>query len=205
MLLLGYVLLTLTACSRVFSAPIILVFGDSLSAGYGLLKQQGWVTLLENQLRNQGYPHRVINASISGDTTAGGAARIKNTLTSHQPNIVIVELGGNDGLRGLAISHMQQNLANIITDSHLTQAKVLLVGMQIPPNYGPQYTRQFQAVYRHLASQFNIPLVPFLLDGLTHSTRDFQVDQIHPNASAQTTLLSNVWPYLKTLLDSPKE
>ncbi len=199
--LLGCLLFTLTTCHRAFSAPIILIFGDSLSAGYGLLKQQGWVTLLENQLRRQDYPHRVVNASISGDTTAAGAARIKSTLTNHQPNIVILELGGNDGLRGLPISRMQQNLADIINHSQLTQAKVLLVGMQIPPNYGPQYTRQFQTVYRQLASQFNIPLVPFLLDGLSPTQEDFQADQIHPNASAQTKLLSNVWPHLKTLLD----
>jgi len=199
--LLGCLLLTLTAYHQVFAAPAILVFGDSLSAGYGVLKQQGWVALLENQLRSQGYPHRVINASISGDTTAGGAARIKSTLANHQPDIVIVELGGNDGLRGLPIPRMQQNLANIINHSHLTQAKVLLVGMQIPPNYGPQYTRQFQTVYQNLASQFNIPLVPFLLDGLSHNQQDFQADQIHPNASAQTKLLSNVWPHLKTLLN----
>lgn len=180
--------------------PAILVLGDSLSAGYGLAQGSGWVPLLEQRLARRGYAYDVVNASISGDTTSGGLARLNQALAIHQPAIVILALGGNDGLRGLPVEAMYNNLKAIVTRSRDSGARVVLVGMQIPPNYGPFYTRQFQGLYPRLAEEFDLPLVPFLLQGVAGHTDLFQDDRIHPTAAAQATMLDNVWQVLVPLL-----
>lgn len=184
--------------------PAILVFGDSISAGYGLSSPaQGWVALLRAKLEQQGYGYDVVNASVSGETTAGGLARLPRALELHRPAIVILELGGNDGLRALAAAQMRANLARMIDLSAAAGAKVLLLGMQIPPNYGPEYTVQFAAVYAGLAREKKVPFVPFVLKGIALSPELMQSDGIHPNQSGQPLLLGNVWPELVPLLKRP--
>lgn len=182
----------------------ILVLGDSLSAAFGIEKQQGWVSLLQQQLDNDGYGYRVINASISGETTAGGLARFKPLLERHQPAIVIIELGTNDGLRGLPLSAMRKNIQQIIRQTWRKRGKVLLVGMRLPPNYGPAYTSLFHRVYKQLSQQNGIPLVPFLMQGLEDNARHLLPDRLHPTAEAQPILLSNVWKELGPLLKHEK-
>jgi len=182
-------------------ATTILVLGDSLSAAHGLEQNQGWVSLLDERLRQNCTDCKLINASISGETTAGGKSRIAGLLDRHAPNILIVELGGNDGLRGLPIMVMRSNLGAIITAAQRHNTKVLLIGMQLPPNYGPAYTRKFHEVYQELAEKYHVNLVPFLLAGLEGHRDLFQSDDIHPVAAAQPTLLENVWPTLKEMLD----
>ena len=183
--------------------PVILVYGDSLSAAYGIAKDQGWAVLLQKKLSALGYPHQVANASISGETTSGGRTRITTTLKQQQPAIVILALGANDGLRGLPVKDMQSNLAAIIEACRAHRAKVLLVGMRIPPNYGPRYTEAFTASYPQLARQFKLPLVPFLLDGVGGNRDLTQEDGLHPTAAAQPRLLDNLWPKLKPMLGKP--
>jgi len=184
--------------------PAILVFGDSISAGYGLASPaQGWVALLRAKLEQQGYGYDVVNASVSGETTAGGLGRLPRALEVHRPAIVILELGGNDGLRALAAAQMRENLARMIDLSAAAGARVLLLGMQIPPNYGPEYTAQFAAVYASLAREKKLPFVPFLLKGIALSPDLMQSDGIHPNHSGQPLLLGNVWPELVPLLKRP--
>lgn len=178
----------------------ILIFGDSISAGYGLKSNESWSHLLQNRLINQKYNYKVINASLSGDTTGGGKLRIENVLRKHQPDIVLIELGGNDGLRGLSLKTMKNNLSYMIDLSLKFKHQVLLVGMQLPPNYGKTYTKQFSNIYKNLATDKNISLVPFLLSGIAEDSSFFQNDQIHPNAKAQTYLLDNVWVELKPML-----
>jgi acyl-CoA thioesterase I len=181
--------------------PVILVFGDSISAGYGLARvEQGWVALLQTRLKDQGYGYRVVNASVSGETTAGGLARLPRALMLHQPKIVILELGGNDGLRALPIAQMRANLTRMVDLSTAAGAKVLLLGMRMPPNYGPDYTEQFSACYGDLARDKKLPLVPFLLDGIALAPSLVQADDIHPNELGQPKLLANVWPVLQPLL-----
>jgi acyl-CoA thioesterase-1 len=180
--------------------PTILVLGDSLSAGFGMAASEGWVNLLRDRLGSQGFPHRVVNASISGDTTRGGLNRLPAALDTHRPDIVILELGGNDGLRGLPLQAMRDNLDQAIALSQEAGAKVLLVGMQIPPNYGPAYTRGFAQIYTQLAERHDLPLVPFLLAGVSEERRLMQADNIHPTAAAQPRLLDNIWPRLEPLL-----
>ena len=180
--------------------PSILVVGDSLSAGYGIEMRDSWVTLLQQRLIKQGYPHRVVNASISGDTTSGGRARLPAALTRHRPQIVILELGGNDGLRGLGLAATRANLAAMITAAQGAEAQVLLVGIHLPPNYGPEFTRKFHAIYHDLASAHKTALVPFLLEGVALTPGLMQADGIHPRAAAQPRLLDNVWPSLEVLL-----
>lgn len=182
--------------------PVLLVLGDSLSAGYGIDASKGWVNLLAERLTALGYPHRVVNASISGDTSAGGLARLPQALGLHQPQVVVIELGGNDGLRGLAPGHLERNLAAAIQLSRDAGARVLLVGIRIPPNFGPVYTEQIAAVYQNLAASSNVALVPFLLDGVALEPGMMQTDGIHPTAAAQPALLDTVWPVLKPLLDA---
>lgn len=184
-------------------APRLLVLGDSLSAAYGIEVQQGWVSLLEQRVAAN-YPHQVINASVSGETTGGGLARLPALLQQHQPELIIVELGGNDGLRGHPLNVMKRQLAQIVETSRAAGAQVLLVGMQIPPNYGPRYTRQFHATYRELAEQYQLPLVEFLLEGVALTPKLMQKDGIHPTAQAQEKILDNVWPILQPLLMSGK-
>jgi acyl-CoA thioesterase I len=182
------------------AAQTILVFGDSLSAAYGIEQKQGWVTLLQQKLQQSNYTHRVINASISGETTAGGLARIDQTLKQHQPNIVILELGANDGLRGLPIKEMHQNLEKMLARIQKTTPKIVLVGMKIPPNYGVKYTQSFAQTYTALAKQHRVIFVPFLLEGVAGNRALNQADGVHPIAKAQTTLLNNIWPHLAPIL-----
>jgi acyl-CoA thioesterase-1 len=181
-------------------APSILVVGDSLSAGYGIELRDGWVTLLQQRLTKQGYLHTVVNASISGDTTAGGRARLPDALKRHRPQIVILELGGNDGLRGLSLRETRANLDAMIKAAQTARAQVLLVGIHLPPNYGPDYAGKFHAIYHDLARIHNTTLVPFLLDGVALTPGLMQPDGIHPRAAAQPRLLDNVWPSLEPLL-----
>jgi len=194
-----FVLIVASASAQA-EAPVILVFGDSISAGYGLPLEQGWVELLRTRLKAQGYGYQVVNASVSGETTAGGLARLPRALELHHPSIVILELGGNDGLRGLPIAQMRTNLTQMTTSSSAAGAKVLLLGMRMPPNYGPEYTKQFAMVFSDLATEKKISLVPFLLTDIALSPALLQADDIHPNAQGQPILLDNVWPTLKPLL-----
>ena len=181
--------------------PVILVLGDSISAGYGLAHvEQGWVALLQTRLKEQEYGYQVVNASVSGETTAGGLARLPRALTLHQPKIVILELGGNDGLRGLPIAQMRANLAHMVELASAAGAKVLLLGMRMPPNYGPEFTEQFRLCYSDLARDKKVPLVPFLLNEVAQFPNLMQADGIHPNESGQPKLLDNAWPSLKPLL-----
>lgn len=193
-------LLTLLGASPAWGSSTIVVLGDSLSAGYGLSREQGWVTLLQTKLTQERYTHTVINASISGETTAGGKFRIAELLAAHKPAIVIVELGANDGLRGLSLSATRSNLDAIIVAAKGAHAQVLLVGMRLPPNYGPPYTEQFQSIYETLAKQHRIKRVPFLLAPIAGQRDYFQVDGLHPTAAAQPLLLETVWPLLKPML-----
>ena len=182
----------------------ILVLGDSISAGYGLAPDSGWVTLLARRVAEQYPAYRVVNASISGDTTAGGRARLPALLAEHHPAIVIVELGGNDGLRGGDLGVTRTNLDAMIDASKKAGAKVLLVGMQLPPNYGSAYTSRFDALYRDAATRHKVALVPFLFEGFAADATLFQPDRIHPTLAAQPRLLDNVWPALQPLLGKPR-
>ena len=173
--------------------PLILIYGDSLSAEYGLKRGAGWVALLQDRLAREGFPHRIMNASISGETTAGGLSRFDAALKKHQPSLVLLQLGANDGLRGLAIGQTRRNLAEIIDRARAQGAAVLLIGIRIPPNYGPDYSRQFDSLFGQLAGEKQVSLVPFLLEGLADNPLMFQADTIHPNEKAQPTMLRNVW------------
>ena len=179
---------------------VILVLGDSLSSAYGLDVKAGWVQLLQNRLDKQNAAYRVVNASISGDTTNGGAARLPSALEKHAPDVVVVELGGNDGLRGLPLTVTRANLERIIVESQTAGARVLLLGMRLPPNYGPAYNNAFHAIYEQLANQYQVGRVPFLLDGIGAVEGMMQADGIHPRSEAQPLMLENVWPHLKPLL-----
>jgi acyl-CoA thioesterase-1 len=178
----------------------ILVLGDSISAGFGIDKQQGWVALLEEQLKDEYPQYRVVNASISGETTSGGANRLQSILNKHTPNIVILELGGNDGLRGTPVKLMTQNLTDMVTLSQKAGAKVLLLGMRIPPNYGQRYSELFANQYTHIATDLNVALVPFLLQGIAGQLGMMQTDGIHPTKSAQPIMVQSVWQALEPLL-----
>ena len=182
------------------AAATILVYGDSLSAAYGLASGEGWASLLEERLRQQKFNDQVINASISGETTAGGASRIRATLASSHPSIVILELGANDGLRGLPIAEMKSNLLQIVRACSAAGARVVLVGMRLPPNYGPSYTRSFAQAFADIAAEQKLPYVPFLLEGMADQRELFQADGMHPVASAEPRILDNVWTVLRPLL-----
>jgi acyl-CoA thioesterase-1 len=184
------------------ASPTILVVGDSLSASYGIRVEQGWVALLADRLRREGYGHEVVNASATGETTGGALARLPRALAKHHPSIVVIELGGNDGLRGLPVPAIEANLESMIGLSRQSGARVLLVGMRMPPNYGPEYTRSFDGLYHTLAERHRLPLVAFLLDGVAQDDALMQADGIHPNAMGQPRLLDNVWPKLRPLLAS---
>ncbi|SIR42916.1 acyl-CoA thioesterase-1 [Aromatoleum tolulyticum] len=181
-------------------AATILVWGDSLSAGYGLRPKEDWPTLLQTRLAREGFRHTVINASVSGETTAGGRTRLSAALDRHNPDFLILELGANDGLRGLQPALMGENLSAMIQAARSKGAKVLLVGMQLPPNYGPAYTRRFQQTFAEVARAEKVPLVPFLLDGFADKPELFQPDGIHPTAEAQPLIVETVWKGLKALL-----
>jgi len=181
--------------------PAVLVFGDSLSAGYGIDVDQSWPALLQSRLADEGYEHRVVNASISGETTEGGATRIASTLESFDPELVILELGGNDGLRGFPPERMRENLVRIIETSRRYGADVVMLGIRIPANYGPRYTRMFEDVYRQLAEQYEVAWIEFFMDGIALDEELMQDDGIHPNAEAQPILLDNAWPIISAALD----
>lgn len=181
-------------------SPRILVFGDSLSAEYGLKRGSGWVRLMEDQLKKEGFPHTVMNASISGETTAGGLTRLPTLLKKYKPSILILELGANDGLRGLPIRETRGNLDKMMQAASSIGAKTVLVGIQVPPNYGRDYTQRFQGLFTDLAKSRNAPLVPFLLDGIAEDRAMFQADEIHPNEKAQPRLFQNVWLALRPVL-----
>jgi len=180
--------------------PKILVYGDSLSASYGVAKQQGWVSFLQKKLINHQYKYDVINASISGETTSGGLTRLASTLTRTKPSIIILELGANDGLRGLPVKDMTNNLSNMIAQSKKANVKVILVGMKIPPNYGPKYTESFSKAYPQLSQQHKVSLVPFMLENIAAKPNLIQDDGLHPNALGQPMMLDNIWPKLQLML-----
>jgi acyl-CoA thioesterase-1 len=184
--------------------PTLVVLGDSLSAEYGLPRDTGWVALLRQRLATERIDYSVANASVSGDTTSGGRARLPAVLQRLKPSIVIVELGSNDALRGVPVATTEQNLRDIIAAARRAHAQVVLVGMYVPPNYGPDYTQKFHAVYTRLSKQLGVPLVPFLLAGIENKPEMFQSDQMHPGEQAQRVLLDNVWPTLKPLLGKPR-
>jgi len=182
------------------STYTLMVYGDSLSAAYGIEESQGWVELLSKKLADEGYPYQVVNGSVSGETTTGGLSRLPAMLDSYSPDLVILELGGNDGLRGLPLNAIRQNLVNMVELSHESGAEVLLAGIQIPPNYGPRYTEPFYQQFSDIAKQLDLPLIPFLIDGIPQQPELMQNDGIHPKAEAQGMILDNVWPVLVPLL-----
>jgi len=182
-----------------FAAPV-LIWGDSLSAGFGIAQELAWPKLLERRLNREGYRYTVINASISGETTAGGRARLPEALARHKPAIVVIELGANDGLRGQPLKQMCENIADMITMAKTAGSRVLILGMRLPPNFGPSYTQKFQSCFQELASEYRTGLVPFFLERIASQQNLFQADTIHPTAEAQAMILDTVWPALKPLL-----
>jgi acyl-CoA thioesterase-1 len=194
-----FALLTITG-GHAADVPTVLIFGDSLSAGYGIDVDQSWAALLQSRLREQGYEHRVVNASISGETTEGGAERIGPALANFSPELIILELGGNDGLRGFPPQRMRQNLEKIILTSKDSGAEVVLLGIRIPSNYGPRYTQAFEDVFRETAETFEVPWIEFFMDGIALNEELMQADGIHPNAKAQPRLLDNAWPVIREAL-----
>ena len=197
---LAILLFSLLCSNSAYSVPkSILVLGDSLSAEYGLARGTGWAALLQQRLQAEHQNVRITNASISGETTSGGKTRLP-ALLQQRPNIVIIELGANDGLRGLPLSSTENNLRTMIQDAQQANAKVLLIGMRIPPNFGRNYVEKFISIYETVAKQTKVPLVPFLLEGIADKPDFFQSDQLHPTALAQPFILNNIWPELKSLL-----
>jgi acyl-CoA thioesterase-1 len=191
----------LAASGSAYSAPkTVLVVGDSLSAEYGIARGSGWVALLEQKLKAQKIDARIVNASISGDTTSGGRARLPALLQQHKPNLVVLELGANDGLRGLPVPAAEDNLRTMISLAQKNRAKVLLVGMRMPPNYGRAYTERFAGMYKELSGELKVPLVPFMLDGVAQEAANFQADRLHPLATAHPIILNNIWPQFAPLL-----
>ncbi|WP_180092209.1 MULTISPECIES: arylesterase [unclassified Acinetobacter] len=200
--LLSYLLaIALMFCPMLLSAKTIMILGDSLSAGYGVSVQQGWVHLLQKRLDQQ-YPkhHKVVNASVSGETTSGALARLPKLFQTHRPDLVVIELGGNDGLRGQPPAQIQKNLAQLIQKSQQAKSKVILFGMKIPPNYGKAYSQAFENNYQVLSKQYKVKLLPFFMQGVAGHKNLMQQDQIHPNAKAQPILLNNAYPLIKASL-----
>ncbi|MGH8177012.1 MAG: arylesterase [Steroidobacter sp.] len=198
--LVGPALPSLVHANDVAGKPVLLVVGDSLSAGYGVPIDATWVTLLQRRLASQGYGYRVVNASVSGETTGGARARLPRALELHKPAVVILELGGNDGLRGLPLRQVRDNFEFMIGESLAAGAKVVLVGMRMPPNYGPVYADQFHGLYRGLADKHDLPLVDFFLEGVALDANLMQSDGIHPTSAAQPRLLNNLWPALRKVI-----
>lgn len=193
----------MAACQSTFAADAgrtLLVIGDSLSAGFGLEPGQGWVALLQDRLEAEGYGYRVVNASITGDTTTGGVGRLPRALQLHQPAVVVIELGGNDGLRGTPIPVIRDNMAEMIRLAQQAQARVVLAGLKMPPNYGERYTSAFEAMYAELAARHGVALIGFFMDGVALNPRFMQPDGIHPNAAGQARLLENAWPVIEKQL-----
>jgi acyl-CoA thioesterase-1 len=187
--------------SATTAEPGILVVGDSLSAGYGIDIKQGWVTLLEQRLQTQGYGYRVVNASVSGETSTGARGRLQKLLELHRPTIMILEIGANDGLRGLPIKQTKENLTVMVAQAKAAGVRVVIAGMQMPPNYGAKYTQEFAAVFAEVAREQKQVLIPFFLDGVALDMQLIQADGLHPTAAAQPRLLDNVWPLLKPMLN----
>jgi acyl-CoA thioesterase-1 len=187
------------------AAPVILILGDSISAGYGLPANAGWATLLQQRLVAEHYPHRVVNASISGDTTAGGRARLPDLLKTNHPAITVIELGGNDGLRGGNIDTMAANLDAMVVAAQKAGSRVLVIGMRLPPNYGADYVRRFQASFEQVAQKHKTAIVPFFFEGFGDDNAMFQPDRIHPVAAAQEKLLDNAWSALQPMLGAPEK
>lgn len=200
--ILGVMFLSLAAPAR---AGTVLVVGDSISAAYGMNTEEGWVSLLEQRLQHFDPAFAVVNMSLSGETTGGGLARLPDALRRHTPDVVIIELGGNDGLRGYPIDRIHANLSRMVTATLEQGAEVLLVGMHIPPNYGQRYVDAFHDIFHRLAAEYDLPLVPFLLEGVATEEALMQRDGIHPTAAAQPMLLENLWPELEPLLTSHAE
>jgi len=197
-----FILLSATAAST--ESPTIVIFGDSLSAGYGIEVDQSWATLLQTRLKEQGYEHQVVNASISGETTEGGATRIDAALQDFSPELIILELGGNDGLRGFPAARMKANLQKIVSRAKATGAAVVLLGIRIPTNYGPRYSSEFEAVFRQVSADLDVEWIEFFMEGVAMNDDLLLEDRIHPNAAAQPILLNNAWPIISaTLVDQP--
>lgn len=200
--ILSFLLILLSAASSQAANRTILVYGDSLSAGFGIPLAQSWPALLDQRVRSSGWS--VANASISGETTAGGRSRFAAALQQFKPDIVILALGANDGLRGLPVSNMQSNLQSMITAAKTQNARVMIVGIRLPPNYGPDYTREFESSYSSLAKREKLPYLPFLLEPIAEDRAAFQADNLHPVASAQPKILDHVWGTLKPMLGAKK-
>ena len=200
--LLTLVVLFLTAGVQATEPPTVLIFGDSLSAGFGIDVDQSWATLLQDRLEEQGYEHRVVNASISGETTEGGAARIDNALGTFKPDLIILELGGNDGLRGFPPARIKENLGTIVGQAKASGAAVVLLGIRIPTNYGTRYTQAFEAVYAEVAEDLGVEWIEFFMQGVAMNDELLLEDRIHPNAAAQPILLDNAWPIIRATLDA---
>lgn len=195
-------MLLLTTGVQAAESPTVLIFGDSLSAGFGIDVDQSWAALLQNRLAEQGYEHRVVNASISGETTEGGAARIDNALGTFKPDLIILELGGNDGLRGFPPARIKSNLEAIVTQAKVSGAAVVLLGIRIPTNYGTRYTQAFEAVYAEVAEDLGVEWIEFFMQGVALNDELLQEDRIHPNVAAQPILLDNAWPIIRATLDT---
>lgn len=200
MIVVRMIVVLLGLWSASLQAATILVWGDSLSAGYGIKISEAWPSLLQTRLQQSGYAHQVVNGSVSGETTAGGRTRLSEALARHKPSIVILELGANDGLRGLPVAQMRENLTAMIQSIRGAGANVLLVGMQMPPNLGPVYTKAFNETYAQLASTQKVAWVPFLFEGFADDAAQFQADGLHPNAQAQGRILETIWKGLSPLL-----
>jgi acyl-CoA thioesterase-1 len=196
-------LATLAASAGAAAAPVVMVLGDSISAGYGLPSETGWVALLQRRLAADHYPHQVVNASITGDTTAGGKARLDALLARNHPAVTVIELGGNDGLRGGSLDAMRANLDAMTAAAQKSGSRVIIVGLRMPPNYGPAYVNRFDATFAGVARERKATLVPFLFEGFAEDNAMFQPDRIHPALAAQGVMLDNVWAQLKPLLGEP--
>ena len=194
-------LLLFAAAAQGSDSPTVLIFGDSLSAGYGIEIDQSWGALLQARLEEQGYEHQVVNASISGETTEGGATRIPSALADFTPDLIILELGGNDGLRGFPPARMKQNLARIVDHAKSTGAEVVLLGIRIPTNYGPRYSQSFEQAFRDVSAEKEIQWIEFFMEGVALNDDLMQEDRIHPNEEAQPILLDNAWPIISAALD----
>lgn len=196
--------LSLAATANAYSAPkTVLVVGDSLSAEYGIARGAGWVALLEQKMKNEKIDARVVNASISGETTSGGKARLPALLGQHKPDLVVIELGANDGLRGLPVPSAEANLRAMIAAAQAQKARVLLVGMRMPPNYGRAYTERFFGMFQTVATSTKSPLVPFMLEGVADKPALFQQDRLHPTAQAHPIILNNIWPTFEKMVKQP--
>jgi acyl-CoA thioesterase-1 len=197
-------LLILAASASAYSAPkTVLVVGDSLSAEYGLVRGTGWVALLEKKLKAEKIDAAIVNASISGETTSGGLTRLPALLAQHKPEMVVIELGANDGLRGLPVASAEANLRSMVTLAQKNRARVLLVGMRLPPNYGRAYTDKFSGMFKQVATELKAPLVPFMLEGVAQEPYMFQPDRLHPLATAHPIILANIWPTFSALIKQP--